>query len=140
MLSGTIVPAPLFFLRSNYPPPTPELVDWRVQIDGRVRWPARLGLDELRALPSRSQEMWLECAGNSRRRFDPPGEGNQWDDQAVSNAVFTGVSVSFLLDWAEVLDDAIELVGTGADASFQRGLPLEVARRSNTLLAYEMNG
>jgi DMSO/TMAO reductase YedYZ molybdopterin-dependent catalytic subunit len=83
----------------------------------------------------------LECAGNSRRRFDPPGEGNQWDDQAVSNAVFTGVSLSAVLDQVTFLDDAIEIVATGADAAnFQRSLPLEIARQPQILLAWEMNG
>ena len=92
-------------------------------------------------MPSQTQEVWLECAGNSRRRFDPPGEGNQWDEQAVSNAVFTGVPLRTLLEQAGVEDDAIEVVTTGYDAdSFQRGLPLEVALSPEVLLAFEMNG
>ena len=103
--------------------------------------PLNLRFEELRSLPSRSEEVWLECAGNSRRRFDPPGEGNQWDDQAVSNAVFKGVSLSTVLDHVGVLDDAIEVVASGADAAnFQRSLPLEVALRPEVILAWEMNG
>lgn len=140
-VSGTVVANPLFFLRSNNPPPTLAASDWRLRIDGRVRTPLSVGLDDLRALGSHTQEMWLECAGNSRRRFDPPGEGNQWDDQAVGNARFTGVPLRGLLDRAGLEPDAIELVTTGADAdSFQRGLPLDVALRSDVLLAWEMNG
>jgi DMSO/TMAO reductase YedYZ molybdopterin-dependent catalytic subunit len=140
-ISGTIVPNPLFFLRSNYPPPSLAPSEWRMRIDGRVQRPLTLGLEDLQALPSRTQEVWLECAGNSRRRFDPPGEGNQWDDQAVSNAVFTGVSLSAVLDQVTFLDDAIEIVATGADsATFQRSLPIEVARQPEILLAWEMNG
>jgi sulfite oxidase len=140
-ISGTIVPNPLFFLRSNNPPPTIARRDWRLRIDGRVQHPLNLGFDELQSLPGRHEEVWLECAGNSRRRFDPPGEGNQWDDQAVSNAVFKGVSLSTVLDHVGVMDDAIEVVATGADAtSFQRSLPLEIALRPEVVLAWEMNG
>jgi sulfite oxidase len=140
-ISGTIVPNPLFFLRSNYPPPTLAPHEWRMRIDGRVKRPLNLGLEDLQSLPSRTQEVWLECAGNSRRRFDPPGEGNQWDDQAVSNAAFKGVSLSAVLESVGILDDAIEIVATGADTdNFQRSLPLEVALRPEVLLAWEMNG
>jgi DMSO/TMAO reductase YedYZ molybdopterin-dependent catalytic subunit len=144
-VSGTVVPNPLFFLRSNNPPPTLAPEDWRLRIDGRVRRPMTLDLNALRALPSRTQETWLECAGNSRRRFDPPGEGNQWDDQAVSNARFTGVSLATLLAQVGVEADAVEVVATGYDTDdkgtpFQRGLPLEVALRPEVLLAFEMNG
>lgn len=144
-VDGTVVPNPLFFLRSNNPPPAVNDGSWMMLVDGRVKNPLSINLDELRALPSISQEMWLECAGNSRKRFDPPGEGNQWDDQAISNAVFKGVSLSVLLDGARVEDDAIEVVFSGHDKDaqgtpFQRGLPLDVARQPEVVLAYEMNG
>jgi DMSO/TMAO reductase YedYZ molybdopterin-dependent catalytic subunit len=140
-VSGTIVPNPLFFLRSNYPPPTIDPASWRVRIDGRVKRPLKLSLGELQSLPSHSEEVWLECAGNSRRRFDPPGEGNQWDEQAVSNAVFKGVSLSTVLDHVGLEDDAIEVVATGSDSgTFQRSLPLDVALQPEVLLTWEMNG
>jgi DMSO/TMAO reductase YedYZ molybdopterin-dependent catalytic subunit len=140
-VGGTLVPNALFFLRSNNPPPDLRPHDWRLRIDGRVRTPVTLNFDDLRAEKTQSHEVWLECAGNSRRRFDPAGEGNQWDDQAVSNAVFTGVPLRVLLERAGVEDDAIEVVATGADAdSFQRGLPLDVALRPDVLLAWQMNG
>jgi len=128
-------------LRSNNPPPSLEPRDWRVRIDGRVKRPRTVDLSALHALQSEQREVWLECAGNSRRRFDPPGEGNQWDEQAVSNAVFTGVPLRTVLDQAGVEDDALEVVATGYDAdSFQRGLPLDVALSPDVMLAFEMNG
>jgi DMSO/TMAO reductase YedYZ molybdopterin-dependent catalytic subunit len=138
---GTVVSNPLFFLRSNYPPPNLEPRDWRARIDGRVKRPITLDLSALRGLPSQTQEVWLECAGNSRRRFDPPGEGNQWDEQAVSNAIFRGVPLRTVLEQAVIEDDAVEIVATGYDAdTFQRGLPLDVALSPDVLLAFEMNG
>jgi DMSO/TMAO reductase YedYZ molybdopterin-dependent catalytic subunit len=144
-VSGTLVSNPLFFLRSNNPPPNLAGADWQVRLDGRVK--RQLTFDEaaLRALPSVTHEVWLECAGNSRRRWDPPGEGNQWDDQAVSDARFTGVPLVTLLEQAGVEDDAVEVVATGYDRDaegtpFQRGLPLAVARDPGVLLAFAMNG
>jgi DMSO/TMAO reductase YedYZ molybdopterin-dependent catalytic subunit len=116
-----------------------------MRIEGRVKQPYSIDLAGLQTMPRTSHEVWLECAGNSRRRFDPPGEGNQWDDHAISNARFTGVSLADVLDRAQVEADANEVVATGYDIDgegthFQRGLPLEVARRPEVMLAYEMNG
>lgn len=144
-VSATLVPNPLFFLRSNNQPPTLSPDQWQVRVDGRVKHSLSLDLAALRALPAAVHEVWLECAGNSRSRFDPPGEGNQWDDQAVSNAQFKGARLGDILDQAGVEDDAVEVVTTGYDADdkgthFQRGLPLDVARLPEVLLAYEMNG
>ena len=145
LIDGIVVSNPLFFLRSNNPPPPLAPADWRLRVEGRVKHPLTLDLDAVRALPSVTHEVWMECAGNSRRRFDPPGEGNQWDNQAVSDARFTGVPLATILDQAEVEDDAIEVVASGYDADangtpFQRGLPLDVARQPEVLLAYQMNG
>jgi DMSO/TMAO reductase YedYZ molybdopterin-dependent catalytic subunit len=139
-IDGTVVPSPLFFVRSNNPPPTIAPEQWSMRIDGHVRKPFTLRLDDLKQLPRRTQEVWLECAGNGRARWDPPAEGNQWDEFAVSNAVFAGASLSEVLNVAEVEADAIEVVATGGDASFQRGLPLDVALLPEVLLAWEMNG
>ncbi|MBV8718462.1 MAG: sulfite oxidase [Chloroflexi bacterium] len=143
--SGTLVRNPLFFLRSNNPPPDLEAEDWRLQLEGRVKRALTLDMASLRALSTVTHELWLECAGNSRSRFNPPGEGNQWDDQAISDARFTGVPLATLLDQAGVETDAVEVVFSGYDRDadgtpFQRGLPLEVARDPSVFLAYEMNG
>jgi DMSO/TMAO reductase YedYZ molybdopterin-dependent catalytic subunit len=140
-IRGTVVPTPLFFVRNNYPPASPTPAEWELRVDGRVRKPLSVRLSDLQALPSRSQEMWLECAGNGRSHFQPPAEGNQWNDFAVSNAVFTGAPLSAVLEQAGVESDAVEVVATGGDTpEFQRGLPLEVALQSDVLLAWEMNG
>jgi DMSO/TMAO reductase YedYZ molybdopterin-dependent catalytic subunit len=137
---GTLVPNPLFFLRSNHPPAEVAPAAWRLEVGGRVRHPLTLDLAALQRLPTEAHEIWLECAGNSRSRFNPAGEGNQWDEQAISNARFTGVPLRHILAQVEPDAEAIEVVATGADAeTFQRGLPLDVARRDGVLLAWEMN-
>jgi DMSO/TMAO reductase YedYZ molybdopterin-dependent catalytic subunit len=138
---GTVVPAPLFFVRSNYAPPNIAPGEWSLRVEGLVERPLRIGLADLQALPHQRREVWLECAGNSRSRFEPKAEGNQWSDGAVSNAVFTGTPLREVLDRAGVQPRAVELVTTGADSpEFQRGLPLEVAMRPEVMLVWEMNG
>jgi DMSO/TMAO reductase YedYZ molybdopterin-dependent catalytic subunit len=147
LVNRTVVDNPLFFLRSNNPPPgtAVDARSWRMRLDGRVRQPVEVDLAALEQLPSVTHEVWIECAGNSRSRWNPPGEGNQWDDQAISDARFTGVRLATLLEQAGIEDDAVEVVATGHDMDangtpFQRGLPLDVARDAGVILAYEMNG
>jgi DMSO/TMAO reductase YedYZ molybdopterin-dependent catalytic subunit len=140
LVAGTVVPSELFFVRCNNPPAELTSEQWVLRVDGLVRHPITLGLNELRLLANRSQEVWLECAGNGRALFEPPTEGNQWGESAVSNAVFTGVALRDVLDAAGVEPSAIELVTTGADNGFQRGLPIEVALHPDVMLAWEMNG
>jgi DMSO/TMAO reductase YedYZ molybdopterin-dependent catalytic subunit len=139
-VSGTVVPSPLFFIRCNNPPPDLKPAEWALRIDGRVRAPLTVTVDDLRGLEQRTREVWLECAGNGRARFDPPAEGNQWGESAVSDATFTGVALRDVLSSADVMNDAVELVTTGADAGFQRGLPIDVALHPETMLVWAMNG
>jgi DMSO/TMAO reductase YedYZ molybdopterin-dependent catalytic subunit len=140
LVDGTVVPSELFFVRCNNPPAELTARQWVLRVDGLVRQPITLGLNELRLLAKRSQEVWIECAGNSRSRFDPPTEGNQWGETAVGNAVFTGVALRDVLEAAGVETAAIEVVTTGADNGFQRGLPIDVAQHPDVMLAWEMNG
>lgn len=142
LVEGTIVPNELFFLRSNYQPPTVEPADWRLRIDGLVERTVEVGLADLQRLPTREQVCWIECAGNSRSRYQPATEGNQWGHGAVSNAAFTGVSLAHVVEQAGgTLPGALEVVVSGADdARFQRALPLEVALQPDVMLAWEMNG
>jgi DMSO/TMAO reductase YedYZ molybdopterin-dependent catalytic subunit len=72
----------------------------------------------------------------------------QWEQGAVGNAKWTGVSLAALLDRAQIKKDAVDVVFVGADSgetkdglktSFVRSVPLKKALRSNTILAYAMN-
>jgi len=144
-VSGTVVPTPEFFVRSNNPPPVLSAKEWSLRVDGLVRTPLTVHLADLKARPSRTHEIWMECAGNGRSHFAPPTEGNQWNDFAVSDATFTGVPLATLLDEAGVTSGAVEVVATGADVdaqgtTFQRGLPLDAALLPEVLLAWDMNG
>ena len=100
-----------------------------------------LDLEDLRRLPRRTLTAFLECAGNSRTRFDPVPEGTPWENDAAGNARWEGVRLADVLDLAGVGDDAVDVVAQGADfPAMQRGLPLAVARDPDTLLVLRMNG
>ncbi len=146
--------ADLFYVRNHFP--IPEISrSHRILVEGCVARPFEIGLDELRALPSRSITATLECAGNSRTFLVPRQSGVAWHLGAVSTATWTGVSLAALLDRAKPGAGAVEVLLEGADQgeltgepspkppgriSFARSIPLEKARRDEVLLAFQMNG
>lgn len=141
LVDGLIVPTPLFFVRCNGPVPKIEPRTWRLTVDGFVERPVRISLTELKRLPRRSLTAFLECAGNSRTKFDPVPEGTPWVNDAVGNAVWTGTSLANVLDLAGVKRGTVDIVSHGADLEdMQRGLPVPVARDPDTMLVWEMNG
>lgn len=147
---GLLTPAPLFYVRTNFGVPQVDAQEWRLTIGGEVERAMSLSYDELRALPSRSLLVTLECAGNGRSAMQPQAEGEAWQYGAVSTAEWTGVPLRDVLAAAGLRPDAREIVIEGADRGtvalregvipFARGLALETALAPDTLLAYAMNG
>jgi len=141
LIQSLVVPNELFFVRSNGPTPEIDPANWHLQIDGNVERPVSLSLDDLKALPKQTITSFLECAGNSRSRLDPPAEGTEWKNDAAGTAVWGGTMLRNVLANAGVRDTTIDLVSQGADMpGMQRGLPLQVALDPNTMLVWEMNG
>lgn len=141
IVDGLIVPTSLFFVRCNGGVPTIDPRAWRLTVDGFVDRPVSIGLTELKRLPRRSVTAFLECAGNSRTKFDPVPEGTPWVNDAIGNAVWTGTSLSNVLDLASVKKGVVDIVSYGADFDgMQRGLPIADARDPDALLVWEMNG
>jgi DMSO/TMAO reductase YedYZ molybdopterin-dependent catalytic subunit len=143
------LPTELHFIRDHFPTPTLEPGSWMMSIQGS-RGSAQLDLDQLRALPSRTLSVVLECAGHRRQEFSPLPGGLPWSCGAVGEARWTGASLRTVLALAGVPPDAVEVVLEGADAGpvdgftgehhFARSLPLAKALEHDVLLAYEMNG
>ena len=152
-LGSPITPTESFYIRSHFSD-VPELDPdtWRLQIEGLVRNPRNLSLDDLRRMPSKELVITLECAGNSRSYVNPPAEGLAFRHGAVGTARWKGVPLDAVLEKAGVLDSANEVLFEGADVGeeeeegtkfdlpYSRSLPLERAIHQDTLLAYEMNG
>ena len=143
-----ITPAGLHYLLIHYDIPDVDADQWALSIDGRVAKPLKLTLTDLRERPEQEVTATMECAGNGRALLAPHVVSQPWLLEAVGNARWTGVSLRAILEEAEPLDDAVEVVFTGLDRgfekgveqSYQRSLELDVALADDVVLAYEMNG
>ena len=144
------MPSAHFYVRNHFQMPALDPSSWRLSVGGLVERPLSLSLRDLSRMPSETQVVTLECAGNGRSLLEPPVEGEKWDLGAVSTAEWTGVPLAEILDLAGVKAPAREVLFRGADGGtveghtepirFERSLKLDVARESDTLLAYAMNG
>ena len=143
-----ITPAGLHYLLIHYDIPDVDADQWALSVDGRVAKPLKLALDDLRERPAHEVTATMECAGNGRALLAPHVVSQPWLLEAVGNANWKGVPLREILEEAEPLDDAVEVVFTGldrgiekgVDQSYQRSLELDVALADDVLLAYEMNG
>jgi DMSO/TMAO reductase YedYZ molybdopterin-dependent catalytic subunit len=113
-----------------------------------VRSPRELSLDEIRAMPSQTLAVTMECAGNGRARLSPRPLSQPWLVEAIGTAEWTGTPLAPILEEAGLSADTVELVFTGADRGVQgeleqdygRSLTVAEAMRPEVLLAWEMNG
>lgn len=146
-----ITPNDLFFVRSHAPVPHINPDEYRLSIDGLVDRPVHFSMAQLGELPRISMEATLQCAGNRRTDLfalaDVPGEV-AWGDEAISHAVWSGVSLSSLLERAGLKPGAeyVEFIGLDevqkGDRTFGFGgsIPLSKALGGEVLVATEMNG
>jgi DMSO/TMAO reductase YedYZ molybdopterin-dependent catalytic subunit len=143
-------PASMHFQRSHYPAPELDPAAFRLRVDGAVQRPLELDLADLRARPSRTLHVTLECAGHRRTELDPPPSGLPWGVGAIAHSAWTGTSLASVLEQAGVADGACEVVLHGADAggfgelpgthAFVRSIPLDTALHPDTLLAWALEG
>jgi DMSO/TMAO reductase YedYZ molybdopterin-dependent catalytic subunit len=121
--------------------------DWSLAVDGNVATPFALTLDELRALPAHEVVATMECAGNGRARYTPRPLSQPWLDEAIGTGRWRGARLRDVLERAAPGAGAVEVLFTGLDRgieggeeqSFQRSLPLDLARHEDVLLAYDLN-
>ena len=151
-LDQFITPTKSFYVRTHFPIPAIDKDAWWLHVEGEVEKPFAINYEELLKLESLTVPVTLECAGNNRNFLEPKVKGVQWGLGAVGTAEWTGVSLSILLDRAEVKPEAREVILEGADGGvleepkrpsgkvqFARSIPLAKAR-TDVLLAYQMNG
>jgi anti-anti-sigma factor len=150
LIGGVVMPNLRFYVRNHFQIPKLESSSWRLNIDGLVERPLSLSLRDLVKMPSQTQFVTLECAGNGRSLLNPRVNGEQWNLGAVSTAEWTGVPLGEVLDRAGVKAGAREVVFRGADSGkldassepirFERSLSMDDVQGSGALLAYAMNG
>ena len=142
LVDGLDVANNAFFIRSHGP--SAKLDDpsmYSLQVVGHVDKSLTLTLDDLKAMPQRTFDAFLECSGNGRGFFSPAASGGQWRNDAIANAEWTGVPLKDVLAKAGVKDGAVDVVSQGGDfPEMQRGLPIDDAMGVDTILALKMNG
>jgi sulfane dehydrogenase subunit SoxC len=147
-LRHPVTPIGMHYVLVHFDVPHLDAAGYELVVDGRVRRPLSLTLDELRARPPVSVPVMMECAGSGRARLAPRPVSAPWHDEAIGCAEWTGTPLRGVLEDAGLLDDAVELLFTGHDRGidqdveqdYQRSLPIEEALREDVLLAYAMNG
>lgn len=153
-LNSFLTPNEQFYIRTHFHVPDLDAAKWKLTVEGHVDHPFEIRYDELRRMPSRTFPAILECSGNSRVLLDPPQVSIRWEQGGVSNAEWTGVPLSALLDRAGVKSGAVEVILEGHDKGkfdppnaktpgeihYARSMSLEKARGKEVLLAYKMNG
>ncbi|EHR52604.1 sulfite oxidase-like oxidoreductase [Saccharomonospora marina XMU15] len=147
-LRHDVTPPGLHYLLVHYDIPYLDATTWQLQVGGAVDTELTLSLAQLRALPSRTVRVTMECAGNGRAHLRPRPISQPWLVEAVGTADWTGVPLRTVLETAGVSASAVDAVFTGADhgvergveQDYQRGLAVTDALGDDVLLAYEMNG
>lgn len=140
-------PIEYFYIRNHFQYPTLTNYNLWLKIHGTKSF--ILHYNDLLSMPSISIEAPLECSGNKRAKFSPKVYGEQWKDGALSQGVWKGVPLAYLLQQTEISPLAKEVVFKGADFGtrtdmegtfhFKRSLPIEKALHPHTIVAYEFN-
>ena len=148
---GFVTPNELFFVRNHGDVPAVDPASYRLTVDGLVRRPLSLTLDEIHHFPKTTVTATLQCAGNRRLEMmavEPIPHELPWGTEAVSNATWGGTPLRDVLAAAEPRSRARHAAFTGLDETERHGhrfcfggsIPLDKARGPEVLLAYEMNG
>src|SRR5215468_5161022 len=115
LIGGAVMPNQRFYVRNHFQIPQLDATNWRLNVVGVVERPLSLSLRDLVKMPSQTEFVTLECAGNGRSLLSPRVNGEQWNLGAVSTAEWTGVPLAEVLDRAGVKAGAREIVFRGAD-------------------------
>ena len=147
-LRHAVTPIGLHYLLTHFDIPLVDPSTWELQVGGHVHNPIRLSLDELKARPSETLTVTLECAGNGRARLAPRPLSQPWLSEAVGTSEWTGTRLAPILAEAGLREHSHEVVFTGLDRGIQGGVEQQYERslsvaeavRDEVLLAYAING
>src|SRR5215467_1323629 len=116
LIGGIVMPSQRFYVRNHFEIPRLDPSNLRLDVVGLVERSLNLSLRDLMKMPSQTQFVTLECAGNGRALLSPRVNGEQWNLGAVSTAEWTGVPVTEVLARAGMKAGAMEVVFRGADS------------------------
>jgi hypothetical protein len=119
---------PQFYVVSkNAQDPAVDARFWRLTVGGLVESPLSLTFDDLRAAPRHDEHVTLQCVSN------PVG------GSLMSSAYWSGASLPDLLQRAGPLPAGQRVIFRAPDGH-EESVPLDVALRPETMIAYAMNG
>ena len=152
-------PTELFYVRSHAPNPVIDPKQFRLTVEGMVRKPLTLTLDELKQLSTTETTATLTCAGNRRSEYNGPEYkdvpkvgGVQWAGGTIGNASWAGTLLANVLKRAEVTENARHVWFEGLDEIEKKGkvigfggsIPIEKAMVAKgpgaPLITHTMNG
>ena len=96
--------------------------EWTVRIDGAVSNPTTFNITQIMEMPSKTVYAELYCYGNY-----------------VTSGYWTGVNLSFILEYVEANQNAMSLRFSATDG-YARQILISEATQDNVVLAYELNG
>ena len=143
-----VTPTGMHYLLTHFDIPDVDLSAWNLKIGGLVGKPTALSLADIKALPSRTEAVTMECAGNGRALLTPRSVSQPWLLEAIGTAEWTGTPLKGVLEAAGVKSEAVEILFTGLDQGvqgeevqfYQRSLTIDEAKKDEVLLVYDMNG
>ncbi|HUZ86626.1 MAG TPA: molybdopterin-dependent oxidoreductase [Candidatus Baltobacterales bacterium] len=128
-ISPEITPVENFYVVSkNFSDPVVDPSSWSLHVGGLADKPLTLSVDQLRALPSVSQYVTMECVSNN------VGGG------LISTGAFTGVSLRDLIAMASPRTQGTWVAFSAVDG-YTESVPLSLVQGApEILVAYELDG
>jgi sulfane dehydrogenase subunit SoxC len=142
-LVGSITPTDLHYERSHSGVPNLDPAKHRLLTHGMVNKPLVLTVNDLKAMPSTSRLVFIECTGNGWENWKKadPNVTVQNTHGLVSTNEWTGVPLRFLVDLVGVDRKSTWMLAEGGDAAgVARSIPLTDEILGEAFVAYGQNG
>lgn len=142
-LFGGITPSDLHYERSHSGAPDLDPAKHRLLVHGMVKKPLVFNVEDLKAMPSISRVVFIECTGNGWENWKKADEKLtvQNTHGLVSTNEWTGVPLKFLIDLVGKESGSHWMLAEGGDAAgVARSIPLTDEILSEAFVAYGQNG
>ena len=142
-LFGSITPSDLHYERSHSGAPDIDPAKHRLLVHGMVRKPLVFSVEDLKAMPSISRVVFIECTGNGWENWKSadPNLTVQNTHGLVSTNEWTGVPLKFLIDLVGKDHASNWMLAEGGDAAgVDRSIPLTDEILEEAFVAYGQNG
>ncbi len=140
-LEGIVTPNGLHFTRTHNGVAHVDPNKFRLMIHGLVEKPIVLTLEQLKKYPSESRLLFLECPANGAAEWKGPQFNSlQFVKGMMSNAEWTGVRLSVILDDLGLKPEAKWMLAEGSDGSeMSRTVPVEKVL-DDAMIVWAQNG